>query len=57
MMSGQTRILRKRTEQMGRQSSVQIVMFEVHPMPGGEKDLYQCRWHIVPPVCRRWSLQ
>ena len=48
MMREQMRILWKKTEQMGRESSVHSAMFEVHPLPVYEEDPYQCGWRIVP---------
>jgi len=57
MMSEQTRILWKKTQQMDRESSVQSSMFEVRPLPVYEEDPYQCGWHIIPPARRRLSPQ
>jgi len=42
MMREQTRSLRKKTEKMDRESSVQSSMFEVHPLPVYEEGPYQC---------------
>jgi len=56
-MREQTRILRKKTEQMDRESSVQSSMLEVHPLPVHEEGPYQCGSHIAPPARRQLRSQ